>query len=206
MNDLMCRVQAALERDLHPRMRGNVLGEGDYQRVHAIIEAEIAKHVQRKVSAEVERRTRGLDEERAEFHKREAFLQSELRKLEEELAIYSAERKRAEEKRARIVAAQKLAEERNERQRAEKFAAERREMLAEQSSQTHAQEAMRALKEAKLREAEEEAAREEAEKRRWKLLRTKVYRDTRGWKDQNGSPIDDATYAEIMELRNANGG
>lgn len=71
----------------------------------------------------------------------------------------------------------------------------------------------RAIRREYLEEQRREAEAEEARRndpvqvaRRLKLCRTKLYRDTRGWKDQEGNRIDDKTYAEIMELRRGNGG
>ncbi len=205
MNDLMCRVQAALERDLHPQLRGRVFAEGDYLRAQEVIESEIREQVKAKVLVEVDRQTRGLEEQRTEFRKREMVLAAEIHTLKGMLEIYSAERQRAEEKRDRILAAQKAAQERKDKIKADKIAAERREMLSEQAHEKHAQEARMAKKEAELRLAALKVEKERAEIRRLKMLRTKLYHDTRGWKDQHGNRVSNETAAEIMGLHGHSG-
>lgn len=204
MNDFMCRVQAALERDMHHMSRGRLLGEGDYQRAQEIIEAEIKKQVEAKVVAEVERQTRALEEERSQFRKREVSLEAKIRSLRDAVGAYAIQRKGVEEKRERVIAAYKLAEERREKARLAKLAAEKREINAEQAAEQHETEMKQIAKEARRAFIAKTEAEERAEKRRLTLMRTKLYRDTRGWRDQYGNHITDEQAAEIQELHSAN--
>lgn len=77
MNDLMRKVQEALERDLSHKARGHVFSEVDYLRAQEVIDAAIKQKITGKVAAEVEQRTRAIAEERAQFQKKLNALQAE---------------------------------------------------------------------------------------------------------------------------------